>query len=91
MIAHSDRGASPIAIVRPRHEPPDECGCRLGSQVAFITLIAYLTLAIALPLLRGTSVTFSWWQALAALIGGALVGKTLGVLRATRLHERKSP
>jgi hypothetical protein len=69
----------------------DKCGCRLGSQVASITLTGYLALAIALPLLRDTSVTFSWWQALAVLLGGALVGKTLGVLRARRLHDRKTP
>lgn len=75
----------------PRFAPRvDECGCRLGSLVASITLTGYLVLAIALPLLCGTSITFSWWQALAALIGGALVGKTVGVLRARRLHERKA-
>ena len=72
------------------HESLDECGCRLGSLVASITLTGYLALAIALPLFRGTSVTFSWWQALAALLGGAVVGKTFGVFRARRLHERKT-
>jgi membrane associated rhomboid family serine protease len=81
----------PIDIARGlRHESLDECGCRLGSLAASITFIGYLALAIALPLLRGTAVTFSWWQALAALLGGALVGKTFGVLRASRLHERKA-
>jgi membrane associated rhomboid family serine protease len=73
-----------------RHASLDECGCRLGSFVASITLTGYLALAIALPLFRGTSVTFSWWQSLAALLGGAVVGKTFGVFRAKRLHERKA-
>jgi membrane associated rhomboid family serine protease len=81
----------PIDIAQGlRHESLDECGCRLGGLAASITLTGYLALAIALPLLRGSAVTFSWWQALAALFGGALVGKTFGVLRAKRLHERKA-
>jgi hypothetical protein len=77
-------------IARPRHESADECGCRLGGQVASLALLGYLALTIALPLLRGTPVIFSWWWALVSLLGGAMVGKTFGVLRATRLHERKS-
>jgi membrane associated rhomboid family serine protease len=82
----------PIDVVRgSHHESLDECGCRMGSLVASITLTGYLALAIALPLLRGTPITFSWWKALATLLGGALVGKTFGLLRAGRLHERKAP
>ena len=81
-----------IPIVRgSRHESSPDCGCRLGSVVASLALTGYLALAIALPRLGGTPVTFSWWNALAALLGGALVGKALGVLRARRPHERNSP
>jgi len=79
---------SPIAIVRGlRHESLDECGCRLGRQVASITFIGYLALSIALHLLRRTSASLSWWRAFATWVGGALVGKMLGVLRAKRLHH----
>jgi hypothetical protein len=73
------------------YETFDGCGCRLGSQIASIALIGYLTMSIALPLLRGASVTFSWRWALAAVLGATLVGKTLGVLRAKQRQERKSP
>ncbi len=79
------------AIVRgSRHESSPDCGCRLGGLVASLALGGYLALAIALPRLGGTPVTFSWWNALAALLGGVLVGKTLGVLRARRRHARNS-
>jgi len=40
-----------------------------------------LAVAIALPLLGSTPDTFSCWKALAALLGGALVGKTRRVPR----------
>lgn len=81
----------PLAVVSSsRHESLDDCGCRLGSRLASITLVIYLALSITRPLLHGTPITFSWWQALAALFGGALAGKTLGMLRARRLHERKA-
>jgi hypothetical protein len=73
-----------IVARNPRGQPIDECGCRLGSHVALLVLISYFGMTIALPLLRGTAITFSCWQALAALFGGALVGKTVGLLRARR-------
>lgn len=68
-------------------ESAHDCGCRLGGMAASLALSLYLVLTIALPLIGGTPVTFSWWKALAALLGGALVGKTLGVFRAKRRFD----
>jgi membrane associated rhomboid family serine protease len=72
-------------------ESAPDCGCQLSAIVASLALIGYFVVTIALSRLNHTTVTFAWWEALAAFLAGAVIGKTLGVFRARRIHYRRRP